>query len=307
ILFLLLWSRFASGRPTRCSLSRNFLRYFPDAPEAQIECKACPKCPEGTGLTPLCGSKISNYTIIKCEPCRENATFSDTHSIESCRPCHDCGLRNIIQQCTPYQNRKCGNRCPERHFLDNNGFCQECYFCCSDVPESSRLKSFTNSNECIPLKGIQGAKDRDGSTETVEDVLEADDHEESTTSEPRKDQPKTDLIPADCKVSEMPQLRNHKNQILLHYVQRMLDPLEKQTKKNWRSIGQILNVSEEDLDLIDTDYGAGRSPTVSLIDTLSTFTIVPSMRSFVEALVACNRYNVAINICNWSWELRTAQ
>ena len=111
----------------------------------------------------------------------------------------------------------------------------------------------------------------------------------------------------DCKVSEMPQLRNHKNQILLHYVQRMLDPLEKQTKKNWRSIGQILNVSEEDLDLIDTDYRAGRSPTVSLIDTLSTFTIVPSMRSFVEALVACNRYNVAINICNWSWELRTAQ
>ena len=136
-----MWSRFASGRPARCSLSRNFLRYFPDAPEAQIECKACPKCPEGTGLTPLCGSKIPNYAVIKCEPCRENATFSDTHSIESCRPCHDCGLRNIIQQCTPYQNRKCGNRCPERHFLDDNGFCQECYFCCSDVPESSRLKS----------------------------------------------------------------------------------------------------------------------------------------------------------------------
>ena len=106
-----------------------------------MECKACPKCPAGMGLTPLCGSKISNYTIIKCEPCRENVTFSETHSIESCRPCHDCGLRNIIQQCTPYQNRKCGNRCPERHFLDDNGFCQECYFCCSDVPESSRLKS----------------------------------------------------------------------------------------------------------------------------------------------------------------------
>ena len=111
----------------------------------------------------------------------------------------------------------------------------------------------------------------------------------------------------DCKVSEMPQLRNHKNQILLHYVQRVLDPLEKQTKKNWRSVGQILNVSEEDLDLIDTNYRAGRSPTVSLIDTLSTFTIVPSMRSFVEALVACNRYNVAIDICNWPWELRTIQ
>ena len=106
-----------------------------------MECKACSKCPEGTGLTPLCGSKISNYTIIKCEPCRENATFSDTHSIESCRPCHDCGLRNIIQQCTLYQNRRCGNKCPERHFLGDNGFCHECYFCCSNIPESSRLKN----------------------------------------------------------------------------------------------------------------------------------------------------------------------
>ena len=111
----------------------------------------------------------------------------------------------------------------------------------------------------------------------------------------------------DCKVSEMPQLRNHENQSLLHYVQRMLDPLEKQTKKNWRSVGQILNVSEEDLDLIETDYKAGRSPTVSLIDKLSTFPIVPSMRSFVEALVSCKRYDVATNICNWPWELRTIQ
>lgn len=105
----------------------------------------------------------------------------------------------------------------------------------------------------------------------------------------------------------MPQLINHENQSLLHYVQRMLDPLEKQTKKNWRSVGQILNVSEEDLDLIEIDYKAGRSPTVSLIDKLSTFPIVPSVRSFVEALVSCNRYDVATNICNWPWELRTIQ
>ena len=46
----------------------------------------------------------------------------------------------------------------------------------------------------------------------------------------------------DCKVSEMLQLRNHENQSLLHYVQRMLDPLEKQTKKNWRSVGQTLSL-----------------------------------------------------------------
>ena len=105
----------------------------------------------------------------------------------------------------------------------------------------------------------------------------------------------------------MLQLRNHENQSLLHYVQRMLDPLEKQTKKNWRSVGQILNVSEEDLDLIETDYKAERSPTVSLIDKLSTFSTIPSMRSFVEALVSCKRYDVATYICNWPWELRTLQ
>ncbi|XP_066022067.1 tumor necrosis factor receptor superfamily member 16 isoform X6 [Pocillopora verrucosa] len=444
ILLLILWSRSVSGRPARCSLAQNFLRYFPDAPEAQMECKACPKCPAGMGLTPLCGSKISNYTIIKCEPCRENVTFSETHSIESCRPCHDCGLRNIIQQCTLYQNRRCGNKCPERHFLGDNGFCHECYFCCSNIPESSRLKNckdigmsrdwqclksqtnglckeireknaenatstthdvttptssadlavfdfnlnltgmvsseedtrkpvfkseknnslpattktgtdkrstkeegetvtstfivliaigtaiifflgaiiyycfkrshpnVTNSNERIPLRGMQGAEDRDVSTETAE---EGNDNQEPLISELRQDQPKTDLIPAsevyilpfDCKVSEMPQLHNHENQILLHYVQRMLDPLEKQTKKNWRSVGQTLNVSEEDLDLIDTDYRAGRSPTVSLIGKLSTFLTVPSMRSFVEALITCKRYDVATHICNWPWELRTIQ
>ena len=105
----------------------------------------------------------------------------------------------------------------------------------------------------------------------------------------------------------MPQLCNHDNQILLHYVQRMLDPLETPTKKNWRSVGQVLKVSEQDLDLIEIDYKAGRSPTVSLIATLCTFSKVPSMEDFVEALAACNRYDVANDICNWPWDLRTVQ
>ena len=186
-----MWSRFASGRPARCSLSRNFLRYFPDAPEAQIECKACPKCPEGTGLTPLCGSKIPNYTIIKCEPCRENATFSDTHSIESCRPCHDCGLRNIIQQCTPYQNRKCGNRCPERHFLDNNGFCQECYFCCSDVPESFRLKSCKDIGMGKDWQCLESHENR-----LCKKIRETVENATSTTPEVTTPTPSADLRPA---------------------------------------------------------------------------------------------------------------
>ncbi|XP_022808913.1 uncharacterized protein LOC111345884 [Stylophora pistillata] len=159
----------------------------------------------------------------------------------------------------------------------------------------------------MPLKDMKGSDGRDGSTETVEDVLEADEQKEFLTGELRQDQPNIDLIPSDCKVSEMSQLHNHENQILLHHVQKKLDHLEKQSKKNWHSVGQILNVSEEDLDLIETDYKAGRSPTESLIGKLSTSSAVPSMRGFVEALVACNRYDVANNICNWPWDLRTVQ
>lgn len=140
ILVMVLWSQFVIGGPIRCSLVRNFLIYYPDDPGAEMECKACPECPLGLGLVPQCGTKITNYTTIKCEPCQQNKTYSDKHGIESCRSCHDCGLTNVIQKCTPYQNRKCGTECPERHYLDDNGFCQECYFCCPSVDETGRMK-----------------------------------------------------------------------------------------------------------------------------------------------------------------------
>ena len=137
---IVLWSQSVFGRSTRCALMQNFLKYYPDDPEAQTECIACPECPPGLGLVPQCGSKITNYTTIKCEPCQLNKTFSDNHGFESCRSCHDCGLKIVTQQCTPSQNRKCGTKCPERHYLDENGFCQECYFCCPSVDETGRMK-----------------------------------------------------------------------------------------------------------------------------------------------------------------------
>ena len=84
--------------------------------------------------------KITQYTTIRCEACQQGKTFSDRHGVESCKPCHDCGLKNVIQQCTPTQNLKCGTECPERHYLDNKGFCQECYFCCPSVNETGRVK-----------------------------------------------------------------------------------------------------------------------------------------------------------------------
>ena len=139
-MVLVLWSQSVLGRSTRCPLMQNFLKYYPDDPEAQTEYIACPECPPGLGLVPQCGSKITNYTAIKCEPCQQNKTFSDHHGFESCRSCHDFGLKIVTQQCTPSQNRKCGTKCPERHYLDDNGFCQECYFCCPSVDETGRMK-----------------------------------------------------------------------------------------------------------------------------------------------------------------------
>ena len=137
---LVFWLQSVLGRPVRCPLMRNFLRYDSDDPETLIACVPCPKCPPGFGLVPQCGTKITQYTPIRCDACQQNETFSDKHGVEGCKSCHDCGLKNVIQQCTPSQNRKCGTDCPERHYLDDKGFCQECYFCCPSVNETGRVK-----------------------------------------------------------------------------------------------------------------------------------------------------------------------
>ena len=110
-MVLVFWLQSVLGSSTRCPLMGYFLRY-----------------------------KITQYTTIRCEACQQGETFSDKHGVESCKPCHDCGLKNVIQQCTPTQNLKCGTECPERHYLDNKGFCQECYFCCPSVNETGRVK-----------------------------------------------------------------------------------------------------------------------------------------------------------------------
>nr|XP_058957839.1 uncharacterized protein LOC131785017 [Pocillopora verrucosa] len=103
-------------------------------------CIPCPECPEGNGLNIQCGSLITDDTKIECVQCKENVTYSNSHGVESCKPCQDCGLRNVLQECTSDQNRKCGRKCPKGHYLDDNGFCQECYFCCPSVDETGRMK-----------------------------------------------------------------------------------------------------------------------------------------------------------------------
>lgn len=122
----------------KCSLASEIERYDPSEPGAAIECFKCPECPEGLGLSPQCGARVTKDTRIECKPCVANITYSDSHGIGSCKSCPECGLKNVIQHCTPKQMRICGTECPQGHFLDHNNICQQCYFCCDNVPESGR-------------------------------------------------------------------------------------------------------------------------------------------------------------------------
>ena len=130
----------AEGKPltSGCSQISQIELYYPTDPGAQNTCVPCPECPEGQGLTPQCGSKVSNDTKIECVQCQANVSYSNSHGIESCRACQVCGLKNVIQHCSPIKNRICGTKCPQGYFLDDNHICQECYFCCGNVSEAQR-------------------------------------------------------------------------------------------------------------------------------------------------------------------------
>lgn len=140
-MLLLSWLQLSVvGKPLPgCSQTSEIERYDPTDPGAEnITCIRCPECPEGQGLFPQCGSRVTKDIKIECIQCQANESYSNTHGIESCKACHECGLKNVIQHCTPNKNRICGTECPQRYFLDHNHICQECYFCCDSVSEAQR-------------------------------------------------------------------------------------------------------------------------------------------------------------------------
>lgn len=102
----------------------------------------------------------------------------------------------------------------------------------------------------------------------------------------------------------MEQLRDNKGQLMLFHVQKKLDVPGSPTRKTWRGVGQALNVHSDDLDLIEINYKAKESPTESLLSMLRTRVEVPTMREFVQALVICDRHDIANFICNWPWQKR---
>lgn len=111
-------------RPTKCPLANNIAKYGPNG--EIVSCVRCPNCPIGQGLSYACGSKVPNDSKIECVFCEPNKTYSDEHGIGHCKQCQDCGLRNVIQECSIYQKRECGNICPKGYvFHDNIEDCLE--------------------------------------------------------------------------------------------------------------------------------------------------------------------------------------
>ena len=89
---------------------------------------------------------------------------------------------------------------------------------------------------------------------------------------------------------------------MLLYIQSRLDTIETPAKKTWRSVGRALQVSSTDLDLIETEYRALRSPTESLLAKLRTFQHEPTMAEFVRALRICGRNDIADYIARCPWD-----
>ena len=99
-------------------------------------------------------------------------------------------------------------------------------------------------------------------------------------------------------------LRDRSGRPMLFYVQNELDAVDTIHNRTWRSVGMVLGVSTQKLNLIETCYQAGKSPTEELVEHLKTRgNAEPKMREFVMALIACEKIDVARVICNWPWEI----
>jgi len=98
-------------------------------------------------------------------------------------------------------------------------------------------------------------------------------------------------------------LRDNNGQPMLFYVRRDLDPPETRTRKTWRSVGLAFNIDPRDLNLIEIDYISGGSPTESLLNILQTFENEPKLTELVQALILCDRLDVAKYINEWPWEI----
>jgi hypothetical protein len=97
-------------------------------------CLTCNPCPEGTGLSPACGSKVNHPPPIDCVPCVPGKTYSTDYGPSSCKNCHICSSKeNVTTKCTAIKNTICSNTCVKGYYYENTTHgCQPCSDCCGD-------------------------------------------------------------------------------------------------------------------------------------------------------------------------------
>ncbi|XP_068697811.1 uncharacterized protein [Montipora foliosa] len=113
-----------------------------------IECRNCPECPEGLGLVPQCGSRITTDEAVECTECQEGKSYSDTHDISSCKPCTICDPNEeTISPCTRTKNAICG-KCNAGYYRAVTGDCQPCSWCCAGSRDDDKER------ECMEQSGF---------------------------------------------------------------------------------------------------------------------------------------------------------
>ena len=137
-----------------CSGSKDFTFYDLKNPDAQQTCKRCQTCPPGQGLVKQCGSKVPYGTFTGCKPCVYNETYSEKKDTSHCKPCNRCGLRTVLQRCTPWQNSRCAATCRSGYIMDP--VVDECKV----VPENKTAASpLTSRNSTDEPSGMIASSD----------------------------------------------------------------------------------------------------------------------------------------------------
>ncbi|KAL9987788.1 hypothetical protein ACROYT_G002150 [Oculina patagonica] len=98
----------------------------------EVECLDCPECPEGQGMVPQCGSRVTGDVAVECVQCTPGESYSDKHDLSSCKPCTICDLNEEeISPCTATKNAVCG-KCNAGYYRAVTGDCHPCSWCCTD-------------------------------------------------------------------------------------------------------------------------------------------------------------------------------
>ena len=144
-----------------------------------IGCEKCPDCSQGTGRIKQCGSRLENGTDFTCKTCA-----SDTFNYDgiTCKQCHTCENMEILVNCTPKQNRKCGKKCLKEFYFDPQlRNCLPCAPCCNNATVREKkceddnlppnMQCQASGEECLVVKLTP--EDTRNSTSSNQNVTES--------------------------------------------------------------------------------------------------------------------------------------